>query len=114
MSDNLLSLKELKVSFKFGGEYYAAVDGVSLVIKKNETFAIVGESGCGKSTIALSILKLHDLAFTKIEGNIDYADKNLVELSDNELNKIRGAEIGMIFQDPLTALNPLHKIGRQL
>jgi len=102
------------VSFKFGGEYYASVEGVSLDIKKNETFAIVGESGCGKSTIALSILQLHDLAFTKIEGNIDYGDKNLVELNDTELNKIRGAEIGMIFQDPLTALNPLHKIGRQL
>jgi len=127
MSEKLLSLEELKISFKMNGVFYPAVDGVSLEINKNETFAIVGESGCGKSTIALSILRLHDMSFTKLEGAINYygrtarnpntadtAGENLLQLSEGQLNKVRGAEIGMIFQDPLTALNPLHKIGRQL
>ena len=114
MDDRVLSLQDLVVSFKINDQYYAAVDGVSLDIIKNETFAIVGESGCGKSTAALSILNLHDPIFTRIEGNIDFGGRNLAKMTDNELNKIRGAEIGMIFQDPLTSLNPLHRIGRQL
>jgi len=127
MSEKLLSLEDLKVSFKIDGTFFPAVDGVSLDIMKNETFAIVGESGCGKSTIALSILQLHDTSFTKLEGAINYygrtstnpqtADnqgEDLLSFTPTQLNKIRGAEIGMIFQDPLTSLNPLHRIGRQL
>ena len=114
MGEKLMSLEDLQVSFKIGGEYHAAVDGVSFDIMKNETFAIVGESGCGKSTIALSLLQLLDPSFSKITGAINFGGRNLTLLSEAELNKIRGAEIGMIFQDPLTALNPLHKIGKQL
>ncbi|MCL2170879.1 MAG: ABC transporter ATP-binding protein [Defluviitaleaceae bacterium] len=114
MDDYLLSIRNLEVAFKISDNYYAAVDGVSLNIKKNETFAVVGESGCGKSAMALSILGLHDPSFTRITGEIVYGGNNLVEMTDNALNNIRGEEIGMIFQDPLTALNPLHRIGRQL
>ena len=114
MGEDLLSLRGLKVSFRVGEEYYAAVDDVHYDIKKNETFAIVGESGCGKSAMAMSILQLHDSLFTKIEGEINYQGRNLVELTNNDLYKIRGKEIGMIFQDPLTALNPLHRIGKQI
>ena len=109
-----MSIEDLHISFKIEDDYYAAVDGVNLDIMKDETFAIVGESGCGKSTIALSLLRLHDLSFTRIEGKIDFNGVDLVKLSEKELEKVRGNEIGMIFQDPLSALNPLHKIGRQL
>jgi len=114
MSEKLLSIEDLQISFKIDDEYHAAVDGIDLTIMKDETFAIVGESGCGKSTIALSLLRLHDMSYTKIEGIIDFNGTDLVELSEKELEKIRGKEIGMIFQDPLSALNPLHRIGRQL
>jgi len=114
MSEKLMSIEDLRISFKIDDAYHAAVDGVNIDILKDETFAIVGESGCGKSTIALSLLRLHDLSFTIIEGRIDFGGRNLVDLSERELEKVRGKEIGMIFQDPLSALNPLHKIGRQL
>ena len=114
MDEILLSIKGLRTSFKIGDAYYAAVDNVDLDIRHNETFAIVGESGCGKSAMALSILRLHDMSFTNIEGEVSYAGRNLAELPEDALNQVRGKEIGMIFQDPLTALNPLHKIGRQL
>lgn len=109
-----MSIKDLEVSFKIDDVYHSAVDHVDLTILKDETFAIVGESGSGKSTIALSLLRLHDLSYTRIEGEIEFQGQNLVELKEKELEKVRGKEIGMIFQDPLQALNPLHKIGRQL
>ena len=114
MAEKLLSLEGLRVSFKMDGKYYAAVDGIDLEIMRDETFAIVGESGCGKSTIAMSLLRLHDMTYTKIEGKIDFKGRDLIQLTEKELEKIRGKEIGMIFQDPLSALNPLHKIGRQI
>lgn len=110
----LLRIKDLVTSFRINGQYYAAVDGVSIRVNENEVFAIVGESGCGKSALALSILNLHNNAYTKVEGNIYFKDKDLLSLSVNKLNEIRGREIGMIFQDPLTALNPLMKIGAQI
>lgn len=113
-SNNLLKIKNLRTSFRVGGEYFAAVDGVDLAINKNETFAIVGESGCGKSAMALSITRLHNLNFTMIEGEVNFNDKNLLSLTEKELNKIRGNEISMIFQDPLTSLNPLFKVGPQI
>ncbi|MCL1995776.1 MAG: ABC transporter ATP-binding protein [Defluviitaleaceae bacterium] len=114
MSKTLVSIKSLRSSYKIAGEYYAAVDNVDLDIMANETIAIVGESGCGKSCFALSLLKLHNMDYTRIEGNVNYNGINLVDLSESALDKVRGKEVGMIFQDPLTALNPLHKIGRQL
>lgn len=115
MSKNeLLRINNLVTSFRINGQYYAAVDGVSLTVNENEVFAIVGESGCGKSALALSILNLHNKAYTKVEGNIYFKDKDLLALSTNDLNQIRGKDVGMIFQDPLTALNPLMKIGAQI
>ena len=110
----LLRISNLVTSFRINGQYYAAVDDVSLSVNENEVFAIVGESGCGKSALALSIMNLHNKAYTKIEGNIYFNDKDLLSLSINELNKVRGKDIGMIFQDPLTALNPLMKVGPQI
>ncbi|MDR1736411.1 MAG: ABC transporter ATP-binding protein [Oscillospiraceae bacterium] len=114
ISGAILEIKNLVTSFKIRGEYYAAVDGVSLSIHPNEVFAIVGESGCGKSALALSILQLHKGSATKVEGVIEYKGRNLLAMRDDELNGVRGKEIGMIFQDPLTALNPLMKIGAQI
>ncbi len=115
MSKNeLLRINNLVTSFRIDGQYYAAVDGVSLSVNENEVFAIVGESGCGKSALALSILNLHNKAYTKVEGNIYFKDTDLLSLDVNELNRYRGKDVGMIFQDPLTALNPLMKIGAQI
>ncbi|NRD78423.1 ABC transporter ATP-binding protein [Bacillus sp. BRMEA1] len=110
----LLRIENLCTSFKIQDDYFAAVDGVSLSVNENEVVAIVGESGCGKSALALSIMGLHPQERTKLEGNINFKEKNLISLSTSELNKIRGKEIGMIFQDPLTALNPLMTCGKQI
>ena len=112
--ENILSIKNLKTSFRIEGAFYPAVDGVDIEIKKNEVFAIVGESGSGKSALALSIPMLHNGNYTKIEGEILFEGKNIISLSEAEKNKIRGKEISMIFQDPLSALNPLLKIGGQI
>ena len=114
MSDVLLQIRDLHTSFRIEGKYYAAVDGVSLDIYKNEVFALVGESGSGKTAMALSITKLHNLNYTRIEGEILFEGKDILKLNESETNKVRGNNIGMIFQDPLSALNPLHRIGAQI
>ena len=112
--DTILELKNLRTSFRVGKDFYAAVDGVNLEVKKNEVFAIVGESGSGKTALALSILRLHNLNYTRVTGEVLFNGVDLLSLSKNELNKYRGAKIGMIFQDALSALNPLFKIGFQI
>ena len=114
MQENLLQIRNLKTSFRIGKQYHAAVDGVDLDIRKNEVFALVGESGSGKSAMALSITRLHNPNFTRIAGNIEFDGKNLVSMTEAQLNKVRGRHISMIFQDPLTALNPLIKVGKQI
>ena len=81
---------------------------------RNEILAIVGESGCGKSTLATSIIGLHNPNNTKLEGEINFEGRNLLKIGEEEYNKIRGNKIGMIFQDPLSALNPLMRIGDQI
>lgn len=112
MPNRILEIKNLTTSFRINDDYYAAVDDVSLNVNKNEVLAIVGESGSGKSALAFSVMGLHRQA--KVEGNIQFHGKNIVDLSTNELNKLRGKHMGMIFQDPLTALNPLMTIGKQI
>lgn len=114
MPEPILTIKNLLTSFRLDGKYYAAVDGVNLEINKNEVFAIVGESGSGKSAMALSVTSLHNKNYTRIEGEIIYEGQNLVGMPEKELNKIRGKHISMIFQDPLSALNPLITIGSQI
>ncbi|MCL2420734.1 MAG: ABC transporter ATP-binding protein [Defluviitaleaceae bacterium] len=113
-SEKLLDIINLRTSFRIEGEYYAAVDGVDLSISQNEVFAIVGESGCGKSAIALSIARLHNMNYTQIDGQIIFQGQDVLKLGPGELNKVRGKGISMIFQDPLTALNPLHRVGAQI
>ena len=112
MSDTLLEINGLKTSFRIKDEYFAAVDDVSIKVNKNEVLAIVGESGCGKSALAFSIMGLHSRA--KIEGNIFFKGVDLANVPPSKLNQLRGNEIAMIFQDPLTALNPLMIIGDQI
>lgn len=112
VAEKLLEIKNLTTSFRIKDDYYAAVDNLSLTVNKNEVLAIVGESGCGKSALAFSIMGLHTRA--KIDGDILYKDKNIAKMSPAEINKVRGKDLGMIFQDPLTSLNPLMEIGDQI
>lgn len=114
ITEELLTIKDLHTGFRIKDTYFDAVDGVSISLKKNEILAIVGESGCGKSTLATSIIGLHDHNKTRVEGEIIYNGVNLAKLDEEKLNKVRGEEIGMIFQDPLSALNPLMRIGDQI
>lgn len=113
-SEELLKITDLHTGFRIGDNYFDAVDGVSLTLRKNEILAIVGESGCGKSTLATSIIGLHDHNKTRVQGEILFKNKNLARMTEGDFNEIRGLEIGMIFQDPLSALNPLMRIGEQI
>lgn len=110
----LCEIKNLHTGFRIHDKYYDAVDNVSINLYPDEVLAIVGESGCGKSTLATSIMGLHDFNYTKVSGEILYDGVNLLELEEDEMNKIRGGEIAMIFQDPLSSLNPLQRIGEQI
>lgn len=114
MNKVILQIENLTTSFRIQDEYHAAVDHVSFTVYENEIIAVVGESGCGKSALALSIMQLHNKQRTKIEGTILYKGNNLASMNESELNKVRGKELGMIFQEPLTALNPLMTVGRQI
>ncbi|BDR58168.1 ABC transporter ATP-binding protein [Xylocopilactobacillus apicola] len=112
--NTLLEIDHLHTSFKIGGKYYDAVDDCSMKLHKNEIYALVGESGCGKSTLATSIIGLLDPKNSRIEGSIKYRGRELVGLTPDEYDNIRGEDIGMIFQDPLSALNPLMRVGDQI
>ncbi|MBB3567566.1 ABC transporter ATP-binding protein [Rhizobium sp. BK491] len=118
MSENstpLLSVRNLSVAFHQGGQTSIAVDGVSFDIHKGEVLALVGESGSGKSVSANSILKLLPYpSASHPSGEILFKGKDLLKASDNELRAVRGNDITMIFQEPMTSLNPLHSIEKQI
>jgi len=115
MADRLLDVKNLKTYFFTDEGVVRAVDGVDLYINQGETLGVVGESGCGKSVTALSIMKLIPQPPGKIvEGEINYNGTNLVNMPANRLRKIRGKEISMIFQEPMTSLNPVFTCGEQI
>jgi peptide/nickel transport system ATP-binding protein len=110
----LLEVQDIKTVFKTRAGLLEAVDGVSFNISKGETVAIVGESGSGKSVSALSILRLLDNNGSVTSGKILFNNLNLKDLSDHDIRKIRGNEIAMIFQDPMTCLDPVYTIGDQI
>ncbi|TYS89262.1 ABC transporter ATP-binding protein [Rossellomorea aquimaris] len=114
MTTDLLSVKNLVTAFRTADGDVSAVRGVSFSIKKGETLCVVGESGCGKSITSLSVMGLlPSNGFIK-DGSIDFKGLNLTQISSEELRKIRGKDISMIFQEPMTALNPVLTIGYQL
>jgi oligopeptide/dipeptide ABC transporter ATP-binding protein len=112
--NQLLDVQHLHTAFRLKDTYYDAVDDVSFELGANEILAIVGESGCGKSTLATTIMGLHDPNNTRVSGEIVYKELNLTTFNEQLYNKIRGNDIGMIFQDPLSALNPLMRIEDQI
>jgi peptide/nickel transport system ATP-binding protein len=113
--DPILQIRDLKVSFQSGKRYIPAVDGISFELKEGEILGIVGESGSGKSVTSLTTMGLIPTPPGKIEnGDIYFEGKNLKNISEKEWRKIRGNQISMIFQEPMTSLNPLFTIGNQL
>jgi len=111
---NLLTIKNLKVYFRLAEGIVRAVDGLNLEIKESRTLGLVGESGCGKSVSALSILRLIPPPGEIIEGEIRFGTDNLLKLKDDRLRKIRGRKIAMVFQEPHLSLNPVYTIGYQI
>jgi oligopeptide transport system ATP-binding protein len=111
----LLEVKDLRTHFNTRDGVVKAVDGVSYDIQEGETLGLVGESGCGKSVSALSILRLITSPPGRIVGgSVEFDGRDLIKLSDAEMREVRGNDIGMVFQEPMTSLNPVLTIGRQL
>jgi oligopeptide transport system ATP-binding protein len=115
MPDLLLDVQGLETQFRTPDGVVHAVNGVSFSLKEGETLGVVGESGCGKSVTMLSVLRLIPMPPGKITaGKAIYQGQDLLKMSDEEIRHVRGAQIGMIFQDPMTSLNPVITIGKQL
>jgi peptide/nickel transport system ATP-binding protein len=114
MAGPLLEIEELKVDFGTDEGTVHAVDGVSFSLEAGEVLSIVGESGCGKSVTAMTILGLTRGTNSRIAGSVRYQGKELTSASDEELQAIRGDRIAMVFQDPMSSFNPVHKIGDQI
>ncbi|HEV2604611.1 MAG TPA: ABC transporter ATP-binding protein [Microvirga sp.] len=114
MAEPLLSVEDLQTHFRTPGGVNRAVDGVSFQVAPGETLAIVGESGCGKSVTAMSILRLIPEPPGRIAGRVRFRGRDLLTLSDREMRRIRGNEISMIFQEPMTSLNPVLAVSRQI
>ena len=115
MSGPLLEVRDLQTSFVLGRRTSVAVDGLGFDVSPGETLAIVGESGSGKSVTALSIMRLLPKRVGRITGgSIRLGDRELVDLPEEEMRAVRGKEIGMIFQEPMTSLNPVHTVGAQI
>jgi len=114
MSDNILEFEKLSIAFTQGGNTQTVVDQISFDIKKGETVALVGESGSGKSISALSVLKLLPGSASYPSGSITFKGQKMLDADENDLRKVRGNDITMIFQEPMTSLNPLHTIEKQI
>jgi peptide/nickel transport system ATP-binding protein/oligopeptide transport system ATP-binding protein len=114
VSTETLRISDLRVGFGTGDEQVLAVDGVDLVLTPGRVHALVGESGSGKSVTGLTVLGLSRSRNTHVDGKIAYAGQDLAALPEPELRRLRGRELAMVFQDPMTSLNPLHRVGRQI
>ena len=110
----VLTVIDLAVSFTLDEGELRAVDGVSFEIEEGETVALVGESGCGKSIVALSVLNLVPAPGRVVRGEVRFGQDDLLRVTPEKLRQVRGGEIGMVFQEPGAALNPVFPIGRQI
>jgi peptide/nickel transport system ATP-binding protein len=114
MNEPLLEVRDLAVAFTTEEGVVQAVDGASFDLSPGEVLAVVGESGCGKSVTAMTLIGLTRSPNARFEGSVTYKGSELLAASDDQLRKVRGAEIAMVFQDPMTSLNPVMKIGDQI
>jgi len=114
MAERLLEVKNLKVRFTTEDGVVRAVDGVDFALDRGEVLGIVGESGSGKSVTAMTLLGLTRAPNTVFEGQVDYKGQDLLAMSERRLRDVRGNEIAMIFQDPMTSLNPVYRVGDQI
>ena len=112
--ENLLEVRDLKTYFYTDNGIVKAVDGVSFDVEPGKTLGIVGESGCGKSITSMSILKLIDKPGKIVDGTIKFDSKDIVPMEDKDIRKVRGNDISMIFQEPMTSLNPVFRIEDQI
>jgi len=112
--ESILEVKNLRTSFPTAGGFVHAVDNVSFNVRKGEALALVGESGCGKSVTAMSIMRLVAPPGRITAGEVRFKGKNLADLSEREMRTVRGNDIAMVFQEPMTSLNPVFKIGAQV
>jgi peptide/nickel transport system ATP-binding protein len=114
MSESVLSIGGLRTVLDTSGGKVRAVDGIDLELRKGECFALVGESGCGKSMTALSVMRLLPEAARVVDGRVDLEGLDLLGLPEAAMRAVRGKRVAMIFQEPATALNPVLAIGRQI
>jgi oligopeptide/dipeptide ABC transporter ATP-binding protein len=114
MAERLLEVRDLRVQFQTEDGIVRAVDGVDFQLDRGDVLGIVGESGSGKSVTAMTMLGLTRGVNARFEGEVNYKERDLLTLSEQELQAIRGNEIAMIFQDPMTSMNPVYTIGKQI
>ncbi|MBQ6372409.1 MAG: ABC transporter ATP-binding protein [Oscillospiraceae bacterium] len=114
MSEKLLELKDLSVRYTTDGVISRAVNHVNLSLNKGEVLGLVGETGAGKTTTALTILRLLPKYTSEVEGEVLFEGRDILKLSEKEVRDIRGQKISMIFQDPMTSLNPVYTVGEQI
>jgi peptide/nickel transport system ATP-binding protein len=114
VSEPLLDVRDLRVTFLTDGGEVTAVDGVSFALGADEVLGIVGESGSGKSVTMMSVMRLVPERNTRFEGEVHYGGRDLMQVSQRAMREVRGSEIAMIFQDPMTSLNPVYPVGWQI
>jgi oligopeptide/dipeptide ABC transporter ATP-binding protein len=114
MAEPLLEVRNLKVSFRTEDGVVKAVDGVSFALAQGEVLGIVGESGSGKSVTMMSVMRLINDPNMRVEGEVFYKGRDIMKMSENQMREVRGGEIAMIFQDPMTSLNPVYRVGDQI
>jgi ABC-type dipeptide/oligopeptide/nickel transport system ATPase component len=114
VAERLVEVKDLKVQFATEDGIVRAVDGVNFELDRGQVLGIVGESGSGKSVTAMTLLGLTRDKNTRFEGEVLYKGRNVLAMNEDELQEVRGNEMSMIFQDPMTSLNPVYTVGAQI